>query len=373
MLLKGAQVAPRLLEPEAPRREQKPGEDDGADRRGRLLGQEHGRSAEGGEGEPARHRGAEQQPARPLGQHLRREEQEQRDEHGQSRDRQRHGGAVEFEERDGEPRRSDVEEERPDGEERQPPVSARDEEHREGDRDADRGGHPRPEQHDQAADLRARVSLVGRPERRVDDPVADEREDAGGGGDRGEGDERHADDVPRRAGRRERRARERHARHHPERGRGHRHERRGDEVRVGEARDRARAEPAREPEAHDEEGLQRDRHECGARELGQPRSDLERDPGASLGAKRQRDERHGECDRPVQERPPRAGDDAVLVHAPEDEREAEDAPERVAGGGGRVAVVGSEGARRERGAEVRDGGGDEEDERVRGRLATARG
>ena len=80
MLLKRAQVAPRLLQPEAPRREQEPGEDDGAERRRRLLGQKHRGDSEGGEREPARDGRAAEQAAGPGREHLRREEQQQRHE-----------------------------------------------------------------------------------------------------------------------------------------------------------------------------------------------------------------------------------------------------------------------------------------------------
>ena len=75
---------------------------------------------------------------------------------------------------------------------------------------------------------------------------------------------------------------------------------------------------------------------------------------------------------PFSERAPRARDDPVLVDPPEDEREAQHAPERVAGSGGRIAVVRGEPARAERSEQVRDGRGDEEHEGFGGDVLRAR-
>ena len=199
--------------------------------------------------------------------------------------------------------------------------------------------------------------------------LADEREDARRGGDGGERDERRADDVTRRALVRERGARQRHARDDPERRRGHRDQRGGDEVGVGEARDRAGPEPARRSGG-------RRRRRPGARSAARRRAPARRS-GSRRRARRAvpsrraapaplsgTEQRHD----PVHERPPGARDDAVLVHPPEDHRQADDAAERVAGGSGAVAVEGGEPARGERGVEVRDRRRNEEDEGIRGRL-----
>ena len=171
---------------------------------------------------------------------------------------------------------------------------------------------------------------------------------------------------------RERGPSQRHARDDPERGRRHRDERRGDEVGVGEARDRAGPEPAREAEADDEEGLEHDRQRRGARQLGEARADVERDTPSPIGTQHNAVSGTRSVTTPFTSVPPGARDDAVLADPPEDHRQADDAPERVAGGRGAVAVEGGERARRERGVEMRDRGRDEEDESVGRRLPRAR-
>ena len=90
-----------------------------------------------------------------------------------------------------------------------------------------------------------------------------------------------------------------------------------------------------------------------------------------VGPQRERDQRDRERDDAVRERPPGAGDDAVLVDAPEDHGEAEHAAERVGRGRRPVAVVGGEGTRAEGREELRDGRGHEVDERLRGGLLCA--
>ena len=90
--------------------------------------------------------------------------------------------------------------------------------------------------------------------------AADEREDAGGGGDRWQAEPRAVDDVldgrfsldlaPRELGGRDDR----------QRGRGRRDEHRGEEVRVRERRDSADADPRSPAKCDQEEGLQRERH-----------------------------------------------------------------------------------------------------------------
>ena len=302
---------------------------------------------------------------------MRREQREQRRENDDRRDRQRERSAVELERLHGDPGQHDVEEQHGDREQRQPPLPAGDEEERERDRDADRRGHPRAEQDDQPADLAACVPRVGRPERRADNRLADKREDAGSGRHGGEGDERRADDVARRALVRQRSPAQRHARDQPERRRGHRNERRGDEVGVREARDRAGAEAAREAEADDEERLQHDRQRRSPRQLDETPTDVERPSPPPLGADRQRRQGDSERDGAVHERPPGADDDPVLVDPPEDHGQAERAAERIARGGRRVAVVRGQRARAERREQLRHGGGNEEDERVRRCLLRA--
>ena len=116
-------------------------------------------------------------------------------------------------------------------------------------------------------------------------------------------------------------------------------ERSRDEIGVGEARDGPCPEPAREAQADDEERLQRDRqarkrepiHRAAPARATTRVAPTRRAPGARRGRPR--------ASRPVQQRPPRTRDDPVLVDAPEDERQAEHASERVPRGGSGIAVV----------------------------------
>ena len=150
---------------------------------------------------------------------------------------------------------------------------------------------------------------------------------------------------------------QRHRRDERHRGRRDRHEQRGDEVRVGERRRLARAEPAREAVRDDVQPLDRERQRDAFDEPSQPGSDGTARPPDSVPA-RKAHERDADGERSVQRQAPAERLHAVVDHRAdhhEPGHRADAVPERR----GPVVVERGEGARRDPGIDLQHRGRDE--------------